>query len=341
MSVKRYDLNNYNELMGNKLEYQLTENVVNILKTLALQLGTQFEQQPTHSYSESSSPHSHIKKRKYGYNGRKDIPDDSWQQLRTPFKPTAVMEKKEGSDKIMNDIRICLNKISLKNYENNRDLIIQSIRELVENNHMEDTEKIAHTIFEIASTNKFFSELYAELYKELIQQFSIFKDILNQFILGFTETMKNIKYVDPNDNYDEYCKYNKKNDARKATSVFITNLVKKGIVDPSTFSRLILEIQEIMNVYMDEPNRINEVEEITENLFLLITQSFSILLNIYNPVTLTHNAELSAEEIDTTKSIFDKIDQFSQLKVKEKLSISSRAIFKYMDILDKIAVYKL
>jgi hypothetical protein len=179
-------------------------------------------------------------------------------------------------------------------------------------------EKIANNIFEIASTNKFFSEIYAKLYRELTLQFpEVFNKIVNTFVIGFTETMRNIKYVDQNVNYDEFCKYNKENDKRKATSVFITNLIKENVIEIDVLVSLISDIQTILDEYINTPNKTNEVEEITENIFLLFTNDMNLL------------------QKTNTNHLFDKIRVLASMKPKELPSISSRAIFKYMDILEK------
>jgi hypothetical protein len=70
--------------------------------------------------------------------------------------------------------------------------------------------------------------------------------------------------------------------------------------------------------YVDEPNRINEIEEITEILFLLV-KGISTFRN-----------HLGWAEI------YPKFALFSGFKVKEKASLSSRVLFKYMDIMEII-----
>jgi len=208
----------------------------------------------------------------------------------------------------------------LKNYETNRVLIIERINVIKEkyNTSEEEIKKIASNIFDIASTNKFFSEIYANLYKSLMHEFpDIFTSILDVCIRGFTETIKNIKYVDQNINYDDFCKYNKENDKRKATAVFITNLAKTDVIPISTVIALIHEMYSILIEYMKEAGKLNEVEEITENIFLLLTN--------YGDILRESIAELKP-----------KIKQLAELKPKELPSMSSRAIFKYIDIFEKM-----
>ena len=114
-------------------------------------------------------------------------------------------------------------------------------------------------------------------------------------------------------------KYNKKNDKRKAISTFLSNLVINGVVETEKVFEIISYLQKTIIEYMEMENRSNEIEEITENMYLFIT-----ILNE------------SCKQHDQWRLIIDTVQRFSKLKVKEKKSLSSRAIFKYMDILEAI-----
>jgi hypothetical protein len=247
-----------------------------------------------------------------------NVSNESWSMLRD-FKPTVIIEHKDGLEKLVSEIRGALNKISLKNYDTNSKLIIEKLHEIQnQSNTTDEIKKMATNIFEIASTNKFFSEIYANLYKALMAEFpDIFTSILDVCIQGFTELLKTIQYVDQTTNYDDFCKYNKENDKRKATSIFITNLVKVGVIPVSTILYLINELHDILNQYIKETNKLNEVEEITENIYLL----------------LTNNHEILKESVQELKT---KMCVLSQIKAKEYPSISSRAIFKFIDIIEKM-----
>jgi hypothetical protein len=240
------------------------------------------------------------------------------------FKPTTFIEKPVGTDKIMNDIRASLNKISSKNYDANRDMILGLLQDLVneqkeESESAKDLEKIGNNIFDIASTNKFFSEIYAKLYKDISEKFpEIFNSILSSFLKGFTNTMNTIIYFDQKDNYDDFCKYNKDNDKRKATSMFITNLVKNNVIQPEVLVNIIQTIQQNLNTYMNQENKVNEVEEIIENIYILLTNNVTFLKSCLNTEIITF------------------IQNLSILKPKDVPSMSSRAIFKCLDILDKM-----
>lgn len=293
-----YSLNDFNEIVfSGNVNYTLDISTEQIIANLASILGiANTDSLPTtQKYTNSNKS-----------RGFKKEIDESW--LQPKFK-TTVIEKKDG---VMNSIRSCLNKLSEKNYDTNKIELL----ELIDNLESEQLTIVANNIFDIASTNKFYSKIYAKLYKELLNKFTIFDEILQNFISVFTETMKNIQYVEQNKNYDEFCEYNKKNDKRKATSVFIVNLVSNEVLSVSTLSDIVMKVQSVMSEYMNVSDKTNEVEEITENLFLLI---HSILKNTNEWPTILEN-----------------ITHISKCKAKDYPSLTSRCIFKHLDILDII-----
>jgi hypothetical protein len=253
----------------------------------------------------------------------KDRSSMEWENVRVPaFTPTKI-ETKEGIEKRIDEFRILLNKISSKNYETQRDLIFNKMEEIFlinEERSKADLEKVASTIFDIASANKFYSDLYADLYVELINKYEIFDDLLDGLIEKYYDSLKNIYYVDHNMDYDGFCNYTKTNDLRKAMASFIVNLMKKGAIEKEKVLDLILSIQKLLREYIDSDNRSNEVDEIIENLFLLLTQSCSIM----------------NKEEKWSSNILPQINETSKLKSKDCKSLSSRAVFKCMDILDNL-----
>lgn len=300
--MQTYNLSQFSAIKSN---YELPDTIMDILRNLENEMGIL-----SGGVSSEQAVNSQPRLRKKKPMGNSDM---EWETLRN-FKAT-VLEKKSGS---MDDIRICLNKISIKNYATNRDQILEYIRSLKED-QQDEFRQIAETVFQIASTNKFFSELYAKLYKELCDQYDVYKNILTDFVESFVKTkMQTIEYVDPSTNYDAFCAYNKSNDARKACSAFIVNLLKQGLVGLDTFTSMILEIMDTLRKNIDLEGKVNEVDELTENLYIFITESKDILK-------------------DTTHPIYTAVKEFASIKSKQKPSLSSRAIFKFMDMVDRIS----
>lgn len=255
----------------------------------------------------------------HGSHNKKD--ELSWEDVRS-FKTTKI-EKKEGKERIFNDIRICLNKLSTKNYDTQKEKIFELLDELKESSVDDNSEitlqTVAETIFDIASTNMFYAEIYAKLYKELIQYDNVFNTVMHSFLLVYANSIKEIKYVDPEVDYENYCGYNKKNDMRKATAVFIISLMKENVIPILKVMSLIVSFQEFATQYVDQENRTNEVEEVAEVLFLFLDKGITVFVNC------------KAEWI--WKFVITKhIMTFSKYKKNEKKSLTSRAIFKYMDM---------
>jgi len=253
----------------------------------------------------------------------KSVKDEDWEIIRN-FKSTKL-ETKEGIEKLVNEIRVLFNKVSNKNYETQIPVIIESVKQFMET--LEDPEttstkdddflKLTKVIFDIIYTNKFFGELYAKLYNELIQITPQFMDVLKEQIEKI-KSVQDLHYVDPNTDYDGYCNYTKSNDGKKS---FIAFLIHMNKYQPSIFEYVVELLDYYVNMSIenaDIENRMNEIEEITERIFLIITKSESALVE--------HN---------TWKTeILHKIITLSQMKMKEHKSISNRIIFRYMDIID-------
>ena len=320
MSIIYYSLNDFNSITFDN-NYTLSSDVLKIISELNSKLGITNDKPNNYTNTEIHD-RQRTRNRKHNSVFSKDgNTEEAWETLRS-FKTTVVEKKMDGIDKTINDIRICLNKISQKNYESILALIISLINDTQNGDSETITEsmkKVANYIFEIASTNKFFSEIYAQLYKELSSRYDIFQNILSEFVSTFTDRIKEIQYVDQNTDYDAFCSNNKINDSRKATAIFIVNLVKKEVLPKDDLLSLINSVIDIVLEYIETQDKVNQVEEITENIFLLVSESF-IFMN----------------EEEKWIIILEKIERLSLMKAKEKTSLSSRAVFKYMDIIDKL-----
>ena len=86
--------------------------------------------------------------------------------------------------------------------------------------------------------------------------------------------------------------------------------------------KFIIEIQKDLLQFINIENKTNEVDEISENIYLLVSESHNIMKNME----------------EWNHHVIHNIEHLSKCKTKEYKSLSSRAIFKYMDIMDKIKV---
>lgn len=339
MSVQiKYTINDFNNILFNGINYKLPNDILNIISNLEKELQnvdiTDNNVIKKHNENYNNEMKNNEKKKNHNSNKRnggdrnkggyaKEITNEDWAILRN-FKTTKI-EVKEGVEKSINDIRILLNKISKKNYDTQKQLIIDEIKSFMDanndsDNKEEDTLKLSKIIFDIITGNKFFSELYSELYKELKNQFDIFNIILKNYISNYKESIDNNHYIDPNVDYNGYCNYTKINDNRKALSMFIVNMYKNNSLEKDIIFDFIKYFLNKTIEYIDQENKTNEVEEITENVFIYVSNTHTLL-----------------SKYDEWKNEFlPLIIKMSQMKVKEHKSLTNRVVFKYMDIIDSL-----
>jgi len=279
----RYTIQDYQQI---KTLYVLPDSVLSIISVISTKFGTTqlVESKPKRQHRISN--------------------DKSW---KSDFKPTIILEKVNK----INEIRISLNKLSVKNYDTTSNCIVEKIKEL----DCEDIKIFMKTLMDVISTNKIFSSLYANFYKKIIDEFpELFSHTLDSITTNYIESISLIHWIDEKDSYDEFCKNNKENDKRKTIAAFIINLYYNQLIPIEKILFIINLLLENVLELIKKDNKIYEVEEITENIYVLLTQSKNISLNI---------------------SLYEKILELSEKKAKEDPSISSRAIFKYIDIIEQ------
>jgi len=258
------------------------------------------------------------------------ITDDDWNTIRT-FQKTEL-RRVEGIEKRIDTIRSLLNKLTEATYNVVKTEIFDEVKEIIENDSAadegsvvatdeENITKIANSIFNTASSNIFYSPLYSKLFNELMNYHEVFKGVFEKSFSEFVGLFKKIDYVDPSVDYNKFCDNTKTNDKRRAMSTFIVNLMKEGVLHPDKVVDIIIELQEMIYSYIKVANKTNELEELNENIFILVTNGKGVLS--------------SHEEWERITS---KIKFLSVLKVKMKEypSVNNKLIFKNMDILEEL-----
>lgn len=274
-------------------------------------------------------------------NKPSQITDDDWNMIRT-FQKTEV-RRVEGIEKRIDTIRSLLNKLTETTFDVVKNEIFDEVNEIINDGTAKNEEneeatttiastvvaivdeenitKIANSIFNTASSNIFYSSLYSKLFNELMSHHEVFKTVFEKSFSEFIGLFKKIDYVDPSVDYNKFCDNTKTNDKRRAMSTFIVNLMKEGVLHPDKVVDIIIELQEMIYSYIKVANKTNELEELNENIFILVTNGKDVLS--------------SHEEWER---IISKIKFLSILKVKMKEypSVNNKLIFKNMDILEEL-----
>jgi len=244
------------------------------------------------------------------------ITDEDWESIRA-FQATELA-RSQGIESNISVIRSSLNRITSDNYAEMRDAILNEISTLVANNADEESLlKIGNSIFNTASSNQFYSHTYAMLYKDLIESHDFFKPIFEASMKDYMKLFQTIDYVDPKKDYDKFCEINKSNDKRKAMSLFIVNLMKEGIVSTGEVIDIVLSLQRMLNENLKVAGKTNELDEISENIYIIIKNGHPML-----------------SSTDEWINILNNITFISLLKVKSYPSITNKTIIKHVDILE-------
>ena len=131
-------------------------------------------------------------------------------------------------------------------------------------------DEVVNMVYDLISVNKVYSRMYAELYKDLVDKYDIFKYKLNNIVNEYKSSLLNVEFVSAEENYDEYCKYNKANDIVKSRTLFISNLLKIGMVSNNDYFDIMQYLITLLLKNADIENKENEVDELTENMFIIV-----------------------------------------------------------------------
>ena len=245
--------------------------------------------------------------------------NEHWEDLRN-FKEHKIVVKTDTFEILADEVRVALNKITGETFQSNLDLIREKINTL--GGDEEKLTKITGMIFEIASTNKFWTTLYGDLCHSLSKTIpDITKTCIKNF-KTFHEMFKNIEYISPEENYDEFCRINKNNEKRRALCKLFATLTKHGILSVNDTLDLIIGLFDKLLTHIDVPNHINQNEEISENIFLFVQ---------------TINSYGYAAGNTKWETIVAHIGHFANdLKAKEHVSLTNKMVFQMEDLMDEL-----
>ena len=332
----KYSIQNFSDITFNGFDIVLPEATLAIISELALQVGSPtyirtpiFAKRDNMCKTPSSGSGSQLdlfksqglgqnqkKKGRRGNGAQEIVNDEDWETIRT-FHTTKI-EQKVGIDAQIDLIRSALNKMTDSNYSEKCQNIFEILDSIMSESSQEDILKVCNQIFDIASNNRFYSKLYADLFSDLIQKYNTMRTIFEKSLSTFLELFNNIESANADEDYDRFCKVNSNNERRKALSAFFVNLAAKEIVSQEKLSDLIVQLMTQAYQFIKMDNKKSEVDEIVENLCILYNKE------------LVEDCE---EEIDG-KSLSEIIQELAACKAKTWPSLTSKSIFKFMDILE-------
>jgi hypothetical protein len=325
----RYTLENINSILFNGFEYNLPEKTLETISNLALQVGSpDYVKTPVFKKRENPMKVEPVVKEAFGFKktnkrgkAQEIVNDEDWEAIRT-FQTTKI-EEKVGIDSQIDAVRVYLNKITDKNYIDMRNKIVEIIDKIIhEGVAPEELSRFSSTIFDIASANRFYSKIYADLYSDLSTQYEILQTAYERNLDKFTDLFNKIEYIDPTVNYDKFCEINKSNEKRKALASFYLNLMFNGIIPKVTIMKITRNLLSQIYTLISQDDKKNEVDELTETIGIL-----------YKKELYEGDEAEDYDEIDGF-TISEIVDKIAKSKVKDYKSLTNKSLFKFMDLID-------
>jgi len=303
--MRTYSIEQFTDIASNLHKHVLTEDVLSVYDKLLKELNI------------NTRIVEHEQKDK-----RYKRPKNNKQELLTSGKVVEFKQKetveKTDYEKIMVNIRGSLNKLSLKNYDTQSELLKSYLDEISGLNDESYLMECSSYLFDVASKNKFYSELYANLYIELSNIYPIFEERKEQFIVDCMDSLDTIIYVDESQDYEGFCKNNKQNDIRRSMNTFLIHLYKKKQCNIQYVLKMITAIlDKIDEKKTTASSETHIIEELTENLFIYISELISEL-----------------KEHTSWDAILNQITEYTKIKVSDYPGLTTRIKFKFMDMMD-------
>lgn len=237
------------------------------------------------------------------------------------FTATVII-KKEGYESCIGDLKKYLNKLTSANYDAQIESIIETMNSVMlidadETKTQECMTRMIDVLVQVACNNKYYSMLYAQVYERLAGLYSHILDEKVRIYDNFLSSLQGIEVGDPNVDYDKFCEITKKNDERRALMLFIINLYKLGGYNMQQLSHIVTVIDEMIHSHIHDSKFIEYTNELTEVMNMFVT----------NMVT-------DIKDCNEWAFVKDRIMDYSKYKTKNYPGMSSRTIFKYMDMID-------
>ena len=342
-SNMKYSLNKFQETIFYGFDFTIPDKTVALINELASQVGSQtFVRNTVFSKKEleegvvfgqmGASSNFRLgggggaNRRRRG-NKNMESNNDDWESLRT-FQATKILEK-SGIDLHIDSLRSLLNKISDKTYLDIQEKIVLKMDEVLAEPDFDEevSTKVSTAFYDIAANYKFFSKIYADLYANIATKYPFMKTHFNSKYATFIDDFKNMTFVDAKVNYDLFCEANKLNENRKANTQFFVNLASNGFLEKKLVVMNLKDLLELVMSMINQTDKKNEVDEITENVAILYKKD---LID-----AVLDDSDCDEEDYEISgDSIADTVTILARSKAKDFKSLSNKAIFKYMDLVE-------
>ncbi len=332
-TTMKYNLQQITDISFTGFTFEIPEDTCNMINYLCTQVGStgltssifkKTNVQPPQDNEPSSIGFKSNNKKRKGNKGM-EVSADEWESIRT-FQTTKI-EQKDGIDGDIDQIRLYLNKLTDKTFLDLREKIVDKINKICsESTNPEDEVKLGNMLYDLCSTNKFYSKIFADLFAELASQYSWLSSLFNIKYDNIMDQYKDIRYIDSDVDYDGFCDMNKKNERRRAVTSFLVKLGENGFIKKQSTIEILRNLLNMVYSIIEANDKKNEVDELTENIAIL-----------FNKELIEEVLEESVDEDEFNvlgNTIIECVNRLAKAKAKDYPSLSNKAIFKYMDLIE-------
>lgn len=304
-SQTRFTLEDINKIKLKGFDVKLPQDTITMVNKLAQLVGSpEYVRTPVfknRSTYESAQPRRGEKLGEI----EGGVTDADWEALKNYKVTETVPKDRTEADQVKRDIITALRKMTSANYEDQKTLILDLLSKVEAENY----EEVAQEIFAICTGNKFYADVYVQLYTLLCEEKEIYKSLLDTTTENYLKQFDEIKQVDPKKDYDLFCELNKKNEQRVALSVFLMKILPQEHAEE-------LLVKLLANIYTEfqKKNNINVVEQYMENIADMFTTCYEKYGKSLN------------------ENITSSISNIAMLQPRALPSISNKIIFKFMDL---------
>ena len=305
-SQTRFSLEDINKIKLKGFDVKLPRETINMVNKLAQLVGSpEYVRTPVFKKrSNYDSPHQR-RGEKLGDHDNNSVTEADWEALKNYKVTETVPKDRTEADQLKRDIITALRKMTSVNYDDQKTLIMDLLSKVEAENY----EEVAKEIFAICTGNKFYADVYVQLYTLLCEEKEIYKSLLDTTTNDYLKHFKSIKQVDPKKNYDLFCELNKQNEQRVALSVFLMKILSKEHAEE-------LLVKLLANIYSEfqKKNNITVVEQYMEN----IAEMFETCYKMYGK--------------SLNENITSSISNIAMLQPRALPSINNKIIFRFMDL---------
>jgi hypothetical protein len=335
--MQKYNLQQVNAIMFAGFEYLIPDDSINMLNFLTGQIGSSAfinsnvfqKKEPVEVKDTSLSDDQGYKLDKRRRKGNKgmEVSNEDWDSIRS-FQATKI-DHKSGLDALIDKLKLAMSKLTKDKYLVIRDQIIGVLNEIVaeESDHTILTERIGNIMLDIVLSNKTLLKLYADLYCDLLGSYVWLRESIDSHFQKYLDLFKEMKYYDPDKDYDKFCDMNVINEKRKLTSQLFVYLAVNGLLSRLSIYELLVSLLRTMFDYINLSDKKFEVDEITANMAILFNKEI---------IKTVEDASDYDEDLYIINglTIIELIRVFAKSKAKDYKSLSNKSIFKCMDLVE-------